>query len=79
MLKTETRVYIRGLVLVRIVHMMGLPSDKVKVIFEFFDKDGDGKLNGEELSQLIQGVNPAVEFTGEQINTIIKEVCASDW
>ncbi|KAF9602146.1 hypothetical protein IFM89_025313 [Coptis chinensis] len=48
--------------------------EKVKKIFQKFDKNKDGGLNTKEMSSLVISVNPRVQFSDEQITAILEEV-----
>lgn len=52
----------------------GARSEKVRQIFERFDRNGDGGLNREEMSELVVAVNPRVKFSDDQISAILDEV-----
>lgn len=47
---------------------------KVSMIFEAFDVDKDARLNGLELTNLIQQCNPSVCFSVVQLEAIVQEV-----
>ena len=48
--------------------------EKVAMIFEAFDVDKDARLNGQELTKLIQQCNPSVCFSVVQLEAIVQEV-----
>ncbi|KAJ4767376.1 Calcium-binding tetratricopeptide family protein [Rhynchospora pubera] len=52
----------------------GARSEKVRQIFERFDRNGDGGLNREEMAALVVAVNPRVKFSDDQISAILDEV-----
>ena len=47
---------------------------KVAIIFQAFDVDKDARLNGLELTKLIQQCNPSVCFSVVQLEAIVQEV-----
>ncbi|XP_068660710.1 uncharacterized TPR repeat-containing protein At1g05150-like [Aristolochia californica] len=47
---------------------------KVRLIFDRFDVNADGGLDGSEMAALVAAVNPNVKFSAEQISSIIDEV-----
>lgn len=49
-------------------------AEKVKAIFEQFDKNDDGRLSKDEMASLVVAVNPSVRFSEEQIAAILDEV-----
>jgi hypothetical protein len=51
-------------------------AEKVKAIFEQFDKNDDGRLSKDEMASLVVAVNPSVRFSEEQIAAILDEVRA---
>lgn len=51
---------------------------KMSAIFIAFDRDGDGLLDKNELTQLIKQCNPSVELTSLQLNAIVHEVQLSN-
>ncbi|KAJ6837405.1 putative TPR repeat-containing protein-like [Iris pallida] len=51
--------------------------EKVRRIFDHFDTDADGVLSRPELAFLVAAVNPSVDFTPDQISSIINEVFRS--
>lgn len=54
--------------------MRGGRADKVRIIFDQFDTNGDGGLNRQEMASLVVAVNPRVKFSDEQISAILDEV-----
>lgn len=49
-------------------------SEKVRRIFQQFDRNRDGGLSREEMAALVVAVNPRVKFSEEQISSILDEV-----
>eukprot|EP00899_Mesostigma_viride_P005469 jgi/Mesvir1/14923/Mv05516-RA.1 len=49
-------------------------AEKVRRIFKAFDKNGDDRLNKEEMAELVVAVNPNVRFSDDQIAAILEEV-----
>ena len=47
---------------------------KVAIIFEAFDSDRDARLNGVELTKLIQSTNANICFSLIQLEAIVHEV-----
>lgn len=48
--------------------------NKIAIMFEAFDIDKDARLNGAELTKLIQQCNPKVCFSVVQLDAIVEEV-----
>ena len=51
---------------------------KMSAIFIAFDRDRDGVLDNNELTQLIKQCNPSVELTSLQLYAVVHEVQLSN-